>query len=88
MADTRATNSSAKAGYTASCTYRRSIETHSCPEFEKHARTAISAARRTSASALMIIAFLPPSSSEQPMSRSPQRAAISRPTRVDPVNIT
>ena len=66
----------------------RSIEMHSWPELEKQARAAISAARSTSASARTIIAFLPPSSSEQPMSRSPQRAATSRPTRVEPVNMT
>ncbi len=64
------------------------MEMHSCPAFEKQARTAISTACATSASDRTIMAFLPPSSREQPMSRSPQRAATSRPTRVEPVNIT
>ena len=47
--------------------YIRSMEMHSCPVLEKQARTAISAAFFTSASASTSIAFLPPSSIEHPI---------------------
>jgi hypothetical protein len=42
----------------------RSIEMHSCPEFEKAARTAPRAALPTSASSSTSSAFFPPSSME------------------------
>ena len=48
----------------------RSIETHIWPELSKQSRTAPSAARSRSASASTSMGFLPPSSSEQPTSRS------------------
>ena len=63
----------------------RSIDSHSWPAEEKHARTAPSAAFATSASASTSIGFLPPSSSEQPMSRAAACAAMSRPVAVEPV---
>src|SRR3712207_8494751 len=51
----------------------------------RSARTAPSAARSRSASRRMRIGFLPPSSSEQPISRSAQPFAISLPVAVEPV---
>ncbi len=73
---------------TDSCTRIRSVPMQSCPALPNDARSVISAAFSRSASARMTTAFLPPSSSEQPTSRSPARTATSRPTRVEPVNIT
>jgi hypothetical protein len=60
----------------------------SWPALAKQARTAPLAAAATSASASTTIGFLPPSSREQPISRSPARAAIRLPAAVDPVNAT
>ena len=66
----------------------RSIEMHSWPALEKHARSAPSTVRCSGASSSTIIAFLPPSSIEHSISRSPALAATVRPTAVEPVNIT
>ena len=59
-----------------------------CPAPPKQSRTAAAAARGTSASAATYSAFLPPSSSVQPVSRAPARAATCRPTASEPVNRT
>ena len=63
----------------------RSIDSHNCPAEEKQARMAPSAALATSASASTSIGFLPPSSSEQPISRDAACVAMVRPVAVDPV---
>ena len=66
----------------------RSIEMQSWPVLAKQATTAPSTAASRSTSSVTIIAFLPPSSADTPMRRSPARRAMTRPVAVDPVNIT
>ena len=66
----------------------RSIEMHSWPVLAKQPTVAPSTARSRSTSAVTIMAFLPPSSAEKPMSRSPAWPATVRPVAVEPVNIT
>ncbi len=60
---------------------------HSWPELEKKARVATSATRSRSAPAVTIMAFLPPSSAENPISRSPHWLPRVRPVAVEPVNM-
>lgn len=64
------------------------MEMQSCPAEEKQARTAPAAAFSMSASSSTSMAFLPPSSSEQPISRAAARWATIFPVVVEPVNET
>lgn len=88
MAFVRATKRSRKASAIDSWTYSRSMEMHSCPAEAKLPRTAPSTARARSASRSTSMAFLPPSSREQPTRRAAAAWATSRPVRVEPVNAT
>src|SRR5919199_1240078 len=69
---------------TDSCTNSRSIEMHSCPAFENSARSAPSTVRARLASSSTIIAFLPPSSIDDPIRLRPACSAIRRPVAVQP----
>ena len=69
-------------------TNTRSIETQSWPAEPTAPAMAISAARETSALSSTIIGFLPPNSSETPISRPAARWATILPVAVDPVKAT
>ena len=88
MARVRSTSRAVNSSATASSTNRRSIEMHSWPALENSARSAPSAARARSASRQTIIAFLPPSSIDDPIRQRPACSATVRPVAVLPVNIT
>ena len=60
----------------------------SWPVLANEPTAAPSTARSRSTSSVTTIAFLPPSSADTPMSRSPAWRAMVRPVSVDPVNIT
>ena len=87
MDRTRAVSFSMSWGATDLSTYTRSTEMQSWPELEKNARVATSATSSRSAPAATIMAFLPPSSAENPMSRSPHWRPSVRPVAVEPVNM-
>lgn len=88
IAFTASTNAGTNRSWIASATYMRSIEMQSWPLDEKQARTAPSTVRPRSASSSTSMAFLPPSSNEQSISRSPACRAMLRPDSVEPVNMT
>ena len=63
------------------------MEMQSWPVLANEPTTAPSTARSSSTSPVTIMAFLPPSSADTPMSCSPAWRATLRPVAVEPVNI-
>ncbi len=60
---------------------------HSWPVLANDPTTAPSTARSRSTSSVTTMAFLPPSSADMPIRRSPAWLATLRPVAVEPVNI-
>src|SRR5712692_4412736 len=83
-----ATSRSWTSSYTGRSTRMRDPHRQICPWFWNAARAVCATASSRSASAKIRFGFFPPISSDALTNLSAVRAAISRPTRVDPVKLT
>ena len=85
---TASASASTASAWRARGTSTRVWAAHACPLFMNDAKRSPAAVRARSASSSTIAADLPPSSRLTRLSCRPQTAPISRPTTVEPVNVT